>query len=137
MIEKTSKKSIKEFIRFSFVGGLMTLINLILFYIFINYLKLNYISSNVISYIIAVILSYFINIRFTFEYKESSIREKYIKLINYCCMRLVVLGVDSILLFCFVDILNINVYVSKIVLTVILFIATFGLSKYILTKNKV
>ena len=135
MIEKINKKSIKEFTRFSIVGGLMTLINFVLFYIFIRYLNLTYICSNIISYIIAVILSYYVNVRFTFTYRKQSTKEEYMKFIKYCCMRLVVLEVDSILLFCFVDILNINVYSSKVIITVILFISTFGLSKYILNKE--
>ena len=60
-------KKIIEFVKFSFVGGIMTILNLVLFTLMVEFLKINYLVSNVLSYIIAITLSYFLNYIFTFK----------------------------------------------------------------------
>lgn len=128
-------KKMIEFIKFSFVGGAMTLLSLGLFSAFVEFVKLNYLIASIISYIIVVILSYYLNLLFTFSEKITNVKKDINQLIQYFVMRLIMLVVDSILLYLFVDILNINIYVGKISLTVILLLATYPISKLIIVRK--
>ena len=59
-------KTVKELIKYAFFGGLSTIINYGLFVIMVR-CDIQYIISNVSSYIVAVILTYWFNERFVFE----------------------------------------------------------------------
>ena len=54
------KEKLIELIKYGFWGGISTAINLALFYMFI-FFKMQYVCSNIVSYIIAVIFSYIFN----------------------------------------------------------------------------
>lgn len=49
----------KDFILFIIVGFVMTFLNFVLLALLVEILHFNYIFSNIISYIIVVVLSYF------------------------------------------------------------------------------
>ncbi len=126
------KERIIEFIRFSFVGGLMTILNFLLFTFFIECLKINYIISNIVSYSIAVIISYFMNSKYTFKANNVSNKEHLKKLIQFFAMKLVLLLMDTVCLYVLVDIFNLNVYISKIGLTLLFLAVSYPISKLII-----
>ncbi len=128
-------KKIIEFVKFSFVGGIMTILNLVLFTLMVEFLKINYLVSNVLSYIIAITLSYFLNYIFTFKMQNISRKEHIKRIINYFIMKLSLLALDSICLYLLVDIFNLNVYLSKIGLTITFLIISYPLSKLIIGKR--
>jgi putative flippase GtrA len=119
--------------RFCFVGGMMTVFNFILYYIYNEFCGFHYLASNLVSYAIAVTASYFINAMFTFK---TNLGQKGIKkLLEYFVMRFAVLGAESVLLFTMVDVAGIDKYGAKIIITGILFLITFKLSKYIIAPK--
>ncbi|MDR2775901.1 MAG: GtrA family protein [Tannerella sp.] len=122
-----------EFIKFCLVGGMMTVFNFILYYIYNEFCDFNYLVSNLVSYAIAVTVSYFINVVFTFNANPHQKGIK--KFFEYFLMRFAVLGVESLLLFTMVDIAGINKYGSKIIITGILFLITFRLSRRIIAPK--
>ena len=129
------KTKILEFIKFSIVGGGMTILSFLLFTVFIEILNISYIISNILSYSIAVILSYYLNVKYTFETTMNNKKAHFHKLINYFIMKLGMLVLDSILLFIMVNYFTINVYVSKIILTILLFAVTYPISKVIIERT--
>lgn len=60
-----------EFIKFSIIGSMNTSIDYLIFLILVYYFNFDLVVSNVISYSIAVINSYFFNIFWTFKTKNS------------------------------------------------------------------
>lgn len=60
------KKNIWELIKYSFFGLLTTVINYLI-YIGMIEISIHYVTSNVVSYIIAVVLSYWFNEKYVFE----------------------------------------------------------------------
>ena len=125
-----------ELFKFCFVGGVMTLLNLALLALLVEKLHMNYLLGNVIAYIIVVVLSYFINFFITFKQEKLLFNEQLIKLFKYLIMKLILLGLDSICLYLLVDKLNINLYVSKIILTLIFTVLSFSFSKTIMVGEK-
>lgn len=135
MAELLKNKKFWELFRFCFVGGIMTIINLLFLAFFVEWCHFNYLVGNVIAYMIAVVLSYFINLKFTFHEKLSSWKTEFLKLFSYCSMKLVMLGIDSCCLYLLVDLGKINLYVSKMILTVVLTVLSFSVSRMIMSHK--
>lgn len=125
-----------EFIKFSFVGGAMTILGIVLFWIFNEFIHINYIVSNALSYTISVVLSYAINSQFTFNEKGITRKKHFQKLLAFFWMKLILLGVDSLLLILLVEKLHVNKYIGKIIITIALLIFSYPLSSKIIKKKK-
>ena len=125
-----------EFIKFSLIGGIMTVLSLALFALFIETFNINYIISNILSYTIAVIISFYLHKIYTFQQKSINKKQDFIKLVEFFLMKLVLLGLDTILLYLMVEILQLNTYFSKIFLTLFLFIVSYPISKIIIKRKE-
>lgn len=121
-----------EFIRFSAVGGAMTVLNFVLYTVLNEYAGMHYLLSNALSYAIAVVLSYFLNLRLTFKEKNGSSKS----FLAYISMRVLFLGADSVLLFICVQWLGADKYIAKIVITFVMLLLTYSASRRIFTKRK-
>ncbi|WP_430091083.1 GtrA family protein [Paenibacillus cisolokensis] len=119
-------KNIVQLISYSFWGAITTSFNLTLFFL-LNFLGVNYILANIVSYIFAVILNYFFNKIFVFE-KNSSNKETRV-FIKFIMVRAVSLLVDTILFYLLVSIMHFNVNVSRILLSFVIIVATFFVNK--------
>ena len=102
----------------------------------VEYLKINYLISNVLSYVIAITLSYFLNYIFTFKMYKITKKEHAKRIINYFIMKLSLLALDSGFLYILVDILKFNVYLSKIGLTLLFLVISYPISKIIIGKKE-
>ena len=125
----------KDFILFIIVGFVMTFLNFVLLALLVEILHFNYIFSNIISYIIVVVLSYFANSFITFNHKIKDKKKEFKRIISYCIMKLIFLGIDTILLYILVDIIKINLYLGKLILTIVLTIGSFLFSKIIISGS--
>lgn len=123
----------KEFILFSIIGLAMTFVNLYLFYMFNEYVGMNYLLSNVISYLIAVVISYILNVMITFS-EHKTLREFFLGLFQFLGMKLFLLGIDSCSLYSMVSLMEVDKYISKILLTILLTTLSYYLSKKIIKK---
>lgn len=123
-------KTVKELIKYAFFGGLSTIINYGLFVIMVR-CDIQYIISNVSSYIVAVILTYWFNERFVFEDQK---KKRSIKIKQYILNRLLLIAVDSILLSVLTEILKIHVEISKVIVVVVLLLANYLISKFWIFK---
>lgn len=65
------KGEIKQFLKFSLVGGLNTVLDAALYILCTRVFLLHYLIANVISFIAAVTNSFFLNRKFTFKVKEK------------------------------------------------------------------
>lgn len=76
MMEKLLKKYAKQ-IRFCVVGGINTLLDFSLLFLFVN-LGLNKIPANYLSTGISFIVSFFLNRSYTFKKHDSNIKKQFI-----------------------------------------------------------
>jgi putative flippase GtrA len=111
--------------KYGFWGGVSTLINLLLFYIFITF-GFQYIAANVISFGIAVVFSYIFNDRFVFKNENTQSLPKQIK---FYITRLISIFVDSLLLIFLYENLGLSLLISKIVDSIIVIGSTFIINK--------
>lgn len=118
-------------------GMLTTIVNLISYYFFSNIMSINYLISNMISWIISVLFAYITNKFYVFNSKDTSkdiIIKEFIKFVN---CRLTSGIIEMILLFLLVDMLAVNDIISKLVIGVIVVILNFIFSKLFVFKKQV
>ncbi|ULO08041.1 GtrA family protein [Paenibacillus sp. 19GGS1-52] len=126
-------KNIKEFVKYSFWGAVTTGINLLLFFL-LESLGLYYIIANIVSYIFAVFVNYILNRRFVFSNHSSENNGK--QFFKFFIVRLVSLLIDNSLFYLLVSTLHYNVNISRVVLSLGIIIATFGVNKFFVFSIK-
>lgn len=126
------KRGIVELVKYGFWGAVTTALNLLTFFL-LEGIGMYYITANVVSYIFAVIINYILNKKFVFNSTSQRDSKQFIKFI---IVRLVSLLIDSSLFYLLVSVLNFNVNISRIFLSVAIIIATFGVNKFFVFTTK-
>lgn len=129
----------KEIINYLIVGGLTTVISLIVFYISIftfldadNGFQVQ--IANTLKWIAGVTFAYFTNRKFVFESKETNKLKEATKFVG---SRLTTWALSAILLFVFVTLLHGSAEIMVLITQVIEIIANYILSKlFVFKKNK-
>ena len=137
MIKQTYIKY-KEIINYLIFGILTTFISLITYYLLIitilnpnNPIELQ--ISNIISWIFSVTFAYITNKKYVFNSNEKKIKKEILK---FYTSRLSTLFIDIILMFIFVTILKLNDKIIKIIVSIIIIILNYILSKLIVFKKR-
>jgi HAD superfamily phosphoserine phosphatase-like hydrolase len=115
------------------VGGLTTVISIASYALFAKGMHINYIISNILSWVIAVIFAYYTNRWFVFHSKDKQILKEAIKFVG---SRVLTLLIDTGLMVFFVDLIKIDDLIAKIIVQVVVIVANYVLSKLIVFKNK-
>lgn len=133
MLKKFFKKFFsKEVIYYLFFGVLTTLIDAIVFYIFNNIFKINYIISTIIAWSFAILFAYITNKTWVFKSKENSnILKEFISFVSF---RIASLIMSIIFMIIFIEILSINEFISKLMVNVFVVIANYFFSKILIFK---
>ena len=127
----------EEIWNYLIVGGLTTLVSLIVYYISVltflnpnNAIELQ--IANIISWIIAVIFAYFANRIFVFKSKEKNIKKEATSFIG---SRILTLLLDMLTMFIIVTILHINDKIGKIISQILVIIGNYIISKLFVFKK--
>ncbi|HIS90668.1 MAG TPA: GtrA family protein [Candidatus Faecisoma merdavium] len=126
-------KKYKEIINYLIFGVLTTLISIVTYAIFTKVFHIDYLISNVLSWIIAVLFAYITNKIYVFESKsKKNIKE----ITSFFFFRVVSLIIEMIILYIFVDILHIDDLVTKIIAQIIVIVSNYVFSKvFVFNKN--
>lgn len=112
-----------KIIRFSIVGGIATLIDFIFLYIFKEFLNMDVIIANTLSFIISVTYNYIASITWVFDTNKN--KNKKIQFILFIIFSIVGLIINNIILYILTDKLNIYYLISKVVATLFVMIFNF------------
>ena len=126
-------KKYKEIINYLIFGVLTTLISIVTYAIFTKVFHIDYLISNVLSWIIAVLFAYITNKIYVFESKsKKNIKE----ITSFFFFRIISLVMEMIILYVFVDILHIDDLVTKIIAQIIVIVSNYVFSKvFVFNKN--
>ena len=125
----------KEVILYVVFGALTTLVNIGSFYIMTTFIGINENTANNIAIVLAVLVAYFTNKDLVFHSQASGFGEKFIEFSKFILGRLVTMFIESIggsLLFRYAPIPSI---ISKCLITVIVIILNFFISKFFAFKS--
>lgn len=115
---------LKHISRFSVVGAINTLIDFMMFTVFNGFIGVNYSLSQVIGYSCGVANSFIFNKKWTFS-DSSNKRKTHRELARFILVNLLSLGITLLSINILVKGLNINVYISKVIVTFIAQIVNF------------
>jgi len=107
-----------QIIRYIFAGSFATASNLIILFVCVHYFKLWYLTSAIISFCCAVIISYLLQKFFVF--KNYSTQNMHTQFLNFFIYNLIMLGVNTLLMYFFVDIINIWYLLAQAVSAIII-----------------
>lgn len=128
-------KKYKEVFLYLVFGVLTTVINIIVFCISNDLLKIEYKISNIIAWIVAVIFAFITNKIFVFESKNKSKEETTREAASFLIARLFSLVVDMVIMILMIDIININSIVAKVISNVVVIVINYIFSKFIIFRK--
>ena len=114
----------KHITRFSLVGIANTLIDFLMFTLFHGFIGLNYIVSQILGYSFGIANSFVLNKKWTFAGTNSNKKTGH-ELFQFIAVNLITLLVTLVTMNSLVQHLNINVYISKVIVTFIAQITNF------------
>ena len=125
-------KKYEEIINYLIVGGLTTLVSIVVYALFTKCFHINYMISNVISWIISVLFAYITNRIFVFKSKSRDILLEIYQFFKY---RIFSFLIDVLFMYILVELINVDDMISKIIVQVIVIVLNYVFSKLFVFKK--
>ena len=134
MIDKIkNNKLLVQIIKFVIVGGIATIIDFVVLYILKEYVGINEILANTISFTVSVIYNYIASIKWVFDVdKDKNEKQQFIIFIVFS---IIGLGINNLILWICIDKFNIHYLIGKVFATGIVMVFNFITRKKFLEKN--
>lgn len=137
LVKKVKQKLFtREIIMYLIFGVLTTLVNLITYFTFVNVLNIEENTSNVIAIIIAILFAYFTNSCIVFKVKRDNIKEKVKEFFKFILGRIFTMLFEIVGFFLMFNVFGITDIISKPVITVLVIIMNYFISKYFAFRIK-
>ena len=111
-----------KIIRYAFVGGISTLIHVLIASLYIHFISSSVFQSNILGFLIAYFFSYLVQTKYVFEHEIS--KEKAIKyfIVQFCALLIAILASDTFNTF--------NSYVRTLIVVFLMPLITFLIHKF-------
>lgn len=129
-------KKYEEVIKYLFFGVLTTLVSIVIYWIFTKLFNVNYMISNVISWIGSVSFAYITNKLFVFKSKCDNEKDVIIEIYQFFKYRLFSLVIDILLMYLFVEIFSVDDMISKLIVQFIVIVLNYLFSKLFVFNKK-
>ena len=126
-------KKYEEIINYLIVGGMTTLVSISIYALFTKCFHINYMIANVISWIISVLFAYITNRIFVFKSKSENIVLEIYQFFKY---RIFSFLIEIFLMYVFVELINIDDMISKVIVQIIVIVLNYVFSKLIVNKKE-
>ena len=126
-------KKYEEIINYLIVGGMTTLVSISIYALFTKCFHINYMIANVISWIISVLFAYITNRIFVFKSKSENIVLEIYQFFKY---RIFSFLIEIFLMYVFVELINIDDMISKVIVQVIVIVLNYVFSKLFVFKKE-
>ena len=129
--EKTEKLLLQIF-KFIIVGGTATIIDWAVYYVLYNFLRVNPLIANILSFTVSVIYNYIASVKWVFDVNKEKSKIKMV--IEFLVFSVIGLLLSELLLWLGINKLNLNAMLVKIVATAIVMVFNFITRKIFLEK---
>lgn len=113
-------------------GFLTTVIGISVFALFTEWIVLDPLVANIISWIIAVLFAFITNRRFVFESSGNLVKEAF----SFFAARIFTLLLEEAIIFCFVTVLEFNAMIIKTLAQIAVIVLNYLISKIFVFKKK-
>ena len=129
---KNFYKKYEEVLRYLIVGVIGMIISVFTFWLCRNF-ELHYVIANVISWIITVIVVYFLNRKYVFKSKSNKVFQEFI---TFVVVRIFTLFLETATIWLIVDVIHGNDIVGKFVGQFVVIVSNYLFSKFFIFKKK-
>ena len=112
-----------QILKFVIVGGIATIIDLSIYYIAYHFFNIPPLISNILSFSISVLYNYTASVKWVFIINRDKSRNR--MFFEFMIFSIIGLFITEVLLWMFIDFININEMISKIISTGIVMIFNF------------
>jgi len=126
----------KEIILYAIFGVFTTIVNILSFYLLTTYAHITENISNVIAILLAVIFAYITNRKLVFNSTAKNFKEILVEIFKFFSARFFTMLVEFFGFMLLFNGLHIPNLISKMIITVLVIILNFFLSKFFAFKNK-
>lgn len=125
-------KKYEEIISYFIFGILTTLVSIFSYTFFAKIVNINYVISNILSWILSVTFAFFTNKKYVFKVNNSNVIKD---MFSFYLSRLTSLGIELLIMYIMITILKFNDIFSKIVIQFIVVVLNYILSKLFVFKK--
>ena len=125
-----------EIVLYVFFGVLTTIVNIGIFSLLTYTFGIEENLSNVAAIIVAVLFAYVTNKSLVFNSKATTLRDKITEFFKFMLGRLFTMGVEFVGFFLMFNKMEMPKFLSKVIITVLVIILNFFISKFFAFKTK-
>ena len=125
-----------ELVSYLFVGVATTLVNYVMYYLATRPMGLAVMPGTWLAWVVAVAFGYVANKAYVFHTHCSSKMELLREAGSFFAMRLVSLGMETVLMFVLVELLHFNDLAMKLLVNIVVIILNYVFSKLFIFKKK-
>ena len=118
------KRLIQQLVNFVVVGGISTLIDFMVLFIMHEKMAINYLIGTAVAFIVATVFNYWASMRFIFESKYDK-NEKAKEFTIFLVLSIIGLILTQVLMMLFVEVVEFEVMISKIIVTIFVMLFNF------------
>jgi putative flippase GtrA len=130
LIFAKSNKTSVQLLKYSFVGGIAYVVDFGSLYLLTDFLKINYLISAAVAFILGLLTNYFLSILFVFPTRTLKSKSK--ELLIFTIIGAVGLGLNEFIIWGATEGLGLHYLISKIISTIVVFFWNFFARKKIL-----
>ena len=132
-MKRNSRNLFQQIIKFGFVGGTAFIIDAGVLFILTEFFNIHYLISGAISFTASVIYNYILSVRWVFDARTDVNKAQ--ELTVFIGLSVIGLGLNQVLMWIFVDKLNIYYMLSKIIATAIVMVYNFITRKLFIERK--
>lgn len=133
---KQKIKKYKRFIKYVLISVFTAIINIIIYLASVNILSLNEIASNIIAWIVSVLITFFLNRQLVFNVDQSNIKDIFQELFKFYLLRISSLIIDTAVLYACLKYLMLGNILSKAIANLGTTFNNYFISKYFIFNKK-
>ena len=124
----------REIIDYIIFGGLTTLVNIVVFYIFDTLLGWPYLIANAVAIVLSILFAYITNKRFVFKTNDMTAKENIMEFLKFIGFRLVSGLADMATMWLLVDLISLDTNIAKLLTQFIVVVLNYVFSKLFIFK---
>ncbi len=124
-----------ELVAYLFAGVATTIVNYVVYFMATRWMGLGVMAGTWVAWVIAVAFGYVVNKAFVFHTHCESMAALAKEAASFFAMRLVSLGMETVLMFVTVELMGLNDLVMKLLVNIVVIIANYVFSKLFIFKK--
>ncbi|AEB30476.1 putative integral inner membrane protein [Carnobacterium sp. 17-4] len=116
-------------------GGLTTVVNIVVFYLFDSVFEVHYLFANAIAIVVSILFAFFTNKKYVFKSSTPTFQLWLKEFSLFVSFRLLSAVFDMGSMWLLVDGLNLNANVAKIITQFIVVVLNYAFSKFFIFKQ--